>query len=47
LNQGLEYVRGKIVEFLNGLIDIGIAGIRWVILMTYVLLCGDNITQIR
>ncbi|XP_014271054.1 alpha-amylase 4N [Halyomorpha halys] len=28
LNQGSEYVRGKIVDFLNHLIDIGVAGFR-------------------
>jgi alpha-amylase len=28
LNQGSEYVRGKIVEFLNRLIDLGVAGFR-------------------
>jgi hypothetical protein len=28
LNQGLDYVRGKIIEFLNRLIDIGVAGFR-------------------
>jgi len=28
LNQGVEHVRQKIVEFLNLLIDIGVAGFR-------------------
>ena len=28
LNQGTEYVRQKIIEFLNRLIDIGVAGFR-------------------
>lgn len=29
LNQGSEYVRSKIIEYLNALIDIGVAGFRW------------------
>lgn len=28
LNQGSDYVRGKIVEYLNHLIDLGVAGFR-------------------
>jgi len=28
LNQGSEYVRGKIVDYLNRLVDLGIAGFR-------------------
>lgn len=28
LNQGSEYVRGKIVDFFNHLVDLGVAGFR-------------------